>query len=287
MLPLDSIFRKYEVSFHCFADDIQIYLPLSSKGSFQSLQNCLNEVKAWLKSNFLNLNENKTEVIVFGKPDPTINFDFVHSTCIKNLGVTIDSSFKLDRQISSVVKASFFQLRLIAKVKSYIPSDQLEKLIHTLITTRLDYCNSLYYGLDASSIHRLQLVQNAAARLLTGKRRVDHITPVLKSLHWLPVSFRVHFKILLYVFKCLNGLAPEYLSEVLCLYAPVRALRSCDQLLLSCPRSRQKTRGDRAFAVAAPKLWNELPLSIRSAPTIVCFKSLLKTHLFALAFNTR
>lgn len=140
LLPLDSIFRKYQIPFHCFADDVQIYMPLISSESIQSLQNCLNEVKDWLSSNFLNLNENKTEVIVFGKPKH-IDLGVPPSSCVKNLGVMIDSSFKLDKQISAVVKASFFQLRLIAKVKSYLPSDQLEKLIHVFISARLDYCN--------------------------------------------------------------------------------------------------------------------------------------------------
>ncbi|KAL0152338.1 hypothetical protein M9458_052061, partial [Cirrhinus mrigala] len=172
---------------------------------------CLQEVKDWLKLNFLNLNESKTEIVMFGSSKQTLDLGVPFSSHVNNLGVMIDSSFKFDKQISSVVKTSFFQLRLMAKVKPYLPSNQLEKLVHMFISTRLDYCNSLYHGLDSASIRRLQLVQNAAARLLTGIRRYDHITPVLQSLHWLPVPFRIQFKILLLVFKSLNGLAPEYL----------------------------------------------------------------------------
>lgn len=131
----------------------------------------------------------------------------------KNLGFIFDSAFQFEKQISSVVKASFFQLRLLAKVKPYRLRKDFERVIHAFITSRLDYCNSLYVGLDQSSLHRLQLVQNAAARLLTGTKKREHITPVLASLHWLPVCFRIDFKILLLVFKILNGLAPSYLSE--------------------------------------------------------------------------
>lgn len=240
--------------------------------------------------NFLNLNDKKTEIVIFGQLDhPVFTGACSHlsSFCrpfAKSLGVYIDGAFKMDKQISSVVKTSFFQLRLLGKVKPYLPPSQLERVVHALITSRLDYCNSLYYGLDQLSIHRLQLVQNAAARLLTGTRRREHITPVLSSLHWLPVTFRIQFKILLFVFKSFHDLAPSYLSDMLNRYTPGRTLRSSDQLLLHCPRSNRKTRGDRAFAVAGPKLWNSLPLEIRAASSIVNFKSLLKTHLFALAF---
>jgi hypothetical protein len=152
--------------------------------------------------------------------------------------------------------------------------------------SRLDYCNSLYFGVDKCLLRRLQLVQNAAARLLTGKRRYDHITPVLASLHWLPVVFRIQFKILLFTFKSLHGLAPKYMSELVCIHAPSREIRSAQQMLLDVPRCRQKTKGDRAFAVAAPNLWNSLPLSLRSAQSIEQFKTQLKTHFFTLAFNT-
>ena len=205
---------------------------------------------------------------------------------VKNLGVIIDSKFKLDQQVSSVVKNSFFQLRILSKVKGYLSRRDLETVIHAFITSRLDYCNALYIGLEHSLLHRLQLVQNAAARLLTGKRKRDHISPILASLHWLPVSFRIDFKILMFVFKVRNGLAPQYLTDVLQCYAPARALRSSDQLLLAVPKTRLKTRGDRAFGAAAPRLWNSLPWHIRSAGSIEVFKSSLKTHFFSLAFNS-
>lgn len=120
-------------------------------------------------------------------------------------------------------------------------------------------CNSLYLGLQHSSLYRLQLVQIAAARLLTGTRKYDHITPVLANLHWLPVKYCIHAKILLLTFKILNNLAPSYLTELLRLYNPRRALSSSCQMLLEQPRSRLKSRGDRAFVIAAPTLIYNLP----------------------------
>ena len=161
--------------------------------------------------------------------------------------VIIDPMLSFDKQISTVVKSSFFQLRSIAKIKKMLSMKDLQTVIHAFITSRLDYCNSLYFGLPKSSLDRLQLVQNAAARLLTGTRKREHITPVLASLHWLPVKFRIDFKILLYVFKAL----PQYICDLLTPYPTPRSLRSSNQFLLSVPRAHFKTKGDRAFATAA------------------------------------
>ena len=111
-----------------------------------------------------------------------------------------------------------------------------------------------------------------------------HISPVLKSLHWLPVSVRIEFKILLLTFRALHGQAPSYIRDLLCPYVPSRRLRSLDQGLLMVPRTRFRTRGDRSFQAVAPKLWNDLPLSIRSLDSVDAFKSELKTHLFLQAF---
>ncbi len=170
---------------------------------------------------------------------------------VKNLGV-FDSALTFDKQVNAVVKSSYFQLRL------FLTCAEFERVIHAFISSRLDYCNSMYIGINQSYMNRLQTVQNAAARLLTGTRKYEHITPVLLSLHWLPVHFKIEFKNLFFVFKVLNGLAPSYLSDLLSLRSPGRCLRSSNQKLLLVPRSRLKKKGDRAFAIAGPKLWNSL-----------------------------
>ena len=295
LLPLGSILRKHGISFHCYADDSQIFVPLQKKNGYSlaPLLACLDDIKAWMALNFLNFNEKKTEVMVFGpngscEPLPPVDLgplaSYVKPT-VSNLGVKMDSNFKMDKQISAVVKSSFFHLRQLAKVKPLLTPQHFETVIHAFITSRLDYCNALYIGVSQASLARLQLVQNAAARLLTGTRKREHITPILASLHWLPVHFRVHFKILIFVFKSLNGLAPPYLSELLHPYAPARSLRSADQLLLEVPRAKRKLRGDRAFSVAAPTLWNDLPLHTRQAPSLTIFKTRVKTHFYSLAFD--
>ncbi len=269
MRPLGDIIRKHNVSFHLYADDTQLYLPLKAGDSIQPLLECIADIKKWLSNNFLQLNENKTEIVFGPQKMKELGNHFPSiSSQVRNLGVIIDSELGLSKQINSVVRNSFYQLRVISKLKSFLSFQDLEKVIHAFITSRLDYCNSLYSGLPQSSLSRLQLVQNAAARLLTGAKKYDHVTPILASLHWLPFHFRVQFKILLFVFKALKNQAPSYLKDLLILLSSTRHLRSTNRALLSVPRSRLKTKGDRAFSVNAPRLWNQLPLDCRLAPSI-------------------
>ena len=174
---------------------------------------------------------------------------------------------------------------MISKIKPLLTFKDLGVVVHAFITSRLDYCNSLYAGTCQRQLSRLQLVQNAAARLLTGTKKRDHITPVLRCLHWLPVHYRIEYKISLMVFKAMHNMSPNYIVDLLGSYKSGRTLRSTNQLLLTVPYSKKKSKGDRAFSVVAPKLWNSLPSHIRLAQTIDIFKSQLKTYLFNLAFS--
>ena len=107
----------------------------------------------------------------------------------------------------------------------------------------------------------------------------DHISPALAALHWLPVKRRVQFKTVTFVYKALNNLAPDYIVDLLDRPPSIRSLRSSDQLALRVPRSNSVRTGDRAFAVMGPKLWNKLPLDIKSAPTIETFKLICQTYI--------
>ena len=161
----------------------------------------------------------------------------------------------------------------------------LEMIIHAFISSRLDYCNSLFTCLDKKDLCRLQTVQNSAARLLTHTSKRAHITPVLASLHWLPVKFRIHFKILVLTFRALQGQAPPYISDLIQLRTSSRSLRSTGQRFLVAPRTHFKTRGDRSFQAVAPRLWNSLPPSVRCLDSVTNFKTQLKTLLFKEAFQ--
>ena len=147
-------------------------------------------------------------------------------------------------------------------------------------TTRVDYCNHLYFGLPKYKVKKLQQIQDIAARYVTGARKYDHITPILVQLHWLPVSYRIVFKHLFFVYKSLNGLCPQYLTNLLEHRKSARSFRSNFQDLLIQPTCKTKTYGDRAFSVCAPKIWNTIPLEIRQSSTVLSFKNKLKTFVF-------
>lgn len=189
-----------------------------------------------------------------------------------------------DQHIKELTQTSFFHLRNIAKLRSIVSQPELEQIIHAFISSRLDYCNSLFTCLSKSSLDHLQLIQNAAARLLTRSSRTTHITPILSSLHWLPIKFRIHFKVLLFIYRAMHGQAPVYICDLLCPYITSRSLRSSDQGLLAVPCSCRKTKGDRAFEVVPPTLWNALPSDICSAVSVDIFRRMLKTYLFKQAF---
>mgnify|MGYP001140970501 CR=1 FL=1 len=239
--------------------------------------------------NFVKLNDNKTEYLIICSPqmrnkiesnDVAVGQVSVSpSEDARNLGVYLDQSMNLDRHISHVCQTAYFQLRKLAAIWPLITRHAAESLIHSLITSRLDFCYSLLAGLPASSVNRLQAVQNAAARLLTGSKKYDHITPILTELHWLPVQYRVQFKFLLLTFKVIHNQAPDYMASLIeeCHIRP--GLRSSG-LCLQVPCMRLKTYGDRAFSSVAPRLWNSLPSALRNIDGLENFKSGLKTYLF-------
>jgi len=187
--------------------------------------------------------------------------------------------------ISSVCQSGFYHLKNLSSVRKCLDYQTAELGVHAFITSRLDMGNSLLYGICDNQIHRLQLVQNTAARTIMCKRKYDHITPVLYELHWLPIRYRIQFKVLVLVYKALHGMAPSYLSDLLHVKSHTRSLRSNSQFILDIPTASLKTAGDRAFRRAGPTLFNALPEDIKTANSLNIFKAQLKTYLFKQAFS--
>ncbi|XP_061477478.1 uncharacterized protein LOC133381914 [Rhineura floridana] len=259
------------------------------------LNRCLAATMDWMRTNKLRLNPDKTEMLlVDGFSDRMVDIYPVLDGVtlplkeqVRSLGVILDSCLTLEAHVASVARNAFYQLRLVAQLRPYLSKEDLSSVVHAMVTSRLDYYNALYVGLPLKTIRKLQLVQNAAARLLTRTKRSDHITPVLARLHWLPICFRARFKVLVLTYKALYGAGPRYLSERLSRYEPARTLRSTTKALLRVPTHREARRvvtRSRAFSVVAPRLWNGLPEEVRLAPTLSSFRRQVKTFLFSEAF---
>ncbi len=170
---------------------------------------------------------------------------------VKNLGVILETDLSFSSHVKAVTKSAYYHLKNIARIRRFVSSQDLEKLVHAFITSRVDCCNGLLTGLPKKTIRQLQLIQNAAARILTRTRKSEHITAVLRSLHWLPVTFRIDFKVLLLIYKSLNGLGPKYIADMLTEeYKPNRPLRSLGSSQLEIPRVHTK-QGESAFSYYA------------------------------------
>ena len=298
---LFEVIKTHLPNVHAYADDTQLYLSFKP-GSFESetgakcaMERCIRAVRAWMVEDKLKLNEEKTEFMLIGtrqqlskiRTDSLLVGDtpIPSVTEARNLGVWFDSNLHFHNHINKTCQLAFFSLYNIRRIRKYLPFEAAKTLLQALVISRMDYCNSLLYGLPAIHIHKLQRVQNAAARLLTNTPRYAHITPVMIELHWLPVKFRIIFKFNLTIFKALHGLAPAYLSNLLSFKHSNYNLRSNNNNTLARPAVKSaKTSGDRAFLVAAPVLWNALPPSLRAIDNIIIFKRELKTHLFRQAY---
>ena len=187
--------------------------------------------------------------------------------------------------ISSVVKSCFYQLHLLGKLRPFLTKELANNMAIAAVMSRVDYCNSTFYGLPATQLDRLQKIQNTAARIVTRTKKREHITPVLDSLHWLKIPKRIDFKIMSLTYTCMNKTAPEYLRDLIPVHDPSRPLRSSSQARLCLPsvdHTKRKRSGARTFSNAAPTLWNSLPESLRKADSAASFKRGLKTHLFRL-----
>jgi len=291
--PLSHIFNDSPVAFHLYADDTQLYISFSasdSQPSLTTLSSKLDTLHAWLTCNRLTVNPAKTEYLIIGTPQQrskllssTISFQnlpITPTTSARNLGVIFDLDLSYKKQITSVCQTSYLYIRQLRQIRSTLDTNSAILLANALVSSRLDYCNSLYYGLPDTSINRLQRVQNSLARVvLPSFKRHDHITPALQKLHWLPVKDRITFKIATLTFKTLHYQQPLYLLDLISRHKPSRALRSSSQQLLNIPLTKSEI-GRRSFSFAAPTIWNSLPPALRSMSSIITFRSALKTHLF-------
>ena len=299
--PLPSIVNRHHLQHHLYADDTQLYLSFSprSPSSFSVsaaiIEAAIRDIKLWMDAHFLKLNQDKTEILI-RRPTlrcppsivPSLQIfgcDVIPCPTVGDLGVMFDDCASLEAQIRVVCKSSYYNIHSIWTVRKYLTENSTRSLMQAHVISRLDYCNALHYGIPAYLRNHLQRVQNAAARVVACVGRRDHISPVLQRLHWLPIEYRVKYKIQQLTFEVLHDLAPPYLEDLVHLYIPPCVLRSASETLLSRRQCKLACVGGRAFSVCAPVLWNELPKSLRSCSSIDAFKRPLKTFHFNAAFS--
>ena len=288
---------------HAYADDTQLYLSFkpdttsSQSDAIEAMELCIKAIRAWMITDKLKLNDDKTEFSIIGTRQQLSKVDIEKLSVgdvsvapvavARNLGTWFDTNLSLVTHITKTCKAAFYHLHNIRRIRKFLTVESTKVLVHAFIIGRIDYCNSLLHGLPTTHINKLQRVQNAAARLICSTPRFSHITPVLYSLHWLPVRFRIVFKILTITFKAIHGQAPDYICDLIRVKNPsLYGLRSNSQVLLVPPSTKtKKTLSDRAFTAAAPLHWNKLLCTLREEVNFNNFKSKLKTFLFRKAFE--
>ena len=212
------------------------------------------------------------------------NVDISFSPSVRSLGVILDQTLSFKQHVSSICRVAYLELRRISTIRHYLyRCNQNSHLSFcAFVLSRIDYCNSLLAGIQKHMLDRLQKIQNNAARLVFKSSKYDHVSPLLHSLHWLPITQRIDYKLCSMCFAVISSTGPEYLSELLNIYIPSRQLRSAsDTRLFKIPLFKTKTNGQRSFSYQAPTIWNKLPANIRQSTSVSSFKSGLKTHLFS------
>ncbi len=307
-------------SAHGYADDHQLLLAFSpnttelQENAVQCMEGCLDNVKQWMLMNKLKMNDSKTEFIIIGSRQQLdkIGFDSIRVgnsvvkcvQSVRDLGAFFDSTMSMEPHIDAKCKAAFRQLYSIRRIRKFLTREATETLIHAFIFSHLDYCNGLLYNLPGYQIAKLQRIQNMAARLVFRLPKFSHVTPLMVELHWLPVSSRIEFKVLLYAFKAIHGLAPQYICDMFTPHTSQSSFRRNSVIediqydmgdivspiqqqsvyYIKVPKAKRVTFESRSLAVAGPTLWNKLPVHLRSITELDVFKNQLKTHLFKAAY---
>ena len=294
--------EKFAVNHHLYADDSQLltHVRLETVAEHRCrLELCVEHLGDWCSSRRLPLDPDKTELMWFGSRsnrtkrsqlDASLNLgsvviEPVHS--VRDLGVILDGELSMIQHIGQISSICFFHLRRLRKPRLVLDPSSMQRLISTFIMSRLDYCNAMLAGLPACTLAPLQRVLNAAARLMVGPTAEDRISDVMRSLHWMPIEYRIRYKLCLLMHAVQNGTSPAYIVDIKTPISSLhghRMLRSAATYQYEIPRTRTKF-DDRAFSVAGPQEWNNLPTNIRNIREVSSFKRAIKDILFKMTYS--
>jgi len=308
--PLSVLISGFcNISHQLYADDTQIYIALTPDNAptaIPELQSCLTAVQKWMFVNKLKLNPDKTEFIVFGTPLHRSQLSHLFpvellgnsispANKVRNLGVIFDSSFNFSAQVSSICSSSYYHIRDFARIRRYLDKSTAISLANALVSSRIDYCNSLLDSISEYDMRRLRSIQYSICRIINRVSRYsnDRMSPHLKSLHWLPIRQRIDFKWYLLIFKIIHYKLPPYFNPYFVPYSSQVATRRSvsgkmflnrDIIPFDRKSHKSKSHYDNSFCVSGPTKWNNLPQDIRCANTIGIFRRKLKAYLFDKAY---
>ena len=268
--PLSDLIQCHSIESQSFADDTQLQVsvrPSNIQSAISSLQTCLSDIQTWMLKNKLKLNNDKTEALLlrsssksFSVCKPTTISDsgceISFSSSAKNLGFYIRDDMSVEMHLKNVCRSAYSELRRISTIRHLLSADSTKTLVSAFVLSSFDYCNSLLSGCPKHLLEKLQKVENSAAKLVLKAHKRDHVSLLLRTLHWLPIQARIEYKLstLCHSFF-FSDTAPVYLSDLLRVYSPSRQLRSLsDSRTLRIPHIKTKTFEHRSFSHAAPSV---------------------------------
>lgn len=275
----------------CYVDDTKLLMSFQLRDQHETIEKMnkdLLSIRNWCFDNQLLLNPDKTKLVIFGSRQMTakvsdfrlflLGKELEPVKAARDLGVTLDSNLTYNEHIVSTVSSCMSRLGQINRVKHIFNKHALIIIINALVFSKLFYCSSVWSNTTQTNLDKLQAVQNFACRILSGAKKFDHITPLLKDLRWLPIRQQLYFRFAVLVFKCMTSCAPEYLTSKLVGRSAVSTRNTRNSQLLNIPLFRTAS-GQRTFQYRATSLWNELQPALKLSPSVTEFKCLLRQKL--------
>ena len=259
--------------------------------TIRDLEMCILEVKVWMDHNTLRMNGEKAQFIIYGSRQElkkcvtnniNVTGEVVDKTdCITYLGVWLDATLLLKHHITQKCRTAMWNLQKPKAICLFLTTEVCHTVVRGIVCSHLDYVNAIFADLPACEISKLQRVQNIAAKFIHNRTWYDSSEQAGHGVHWLPTRAVIQHKVLSLMYKSLNGMAPQYLQDLITL-CPVarlglRSEKSFQQLVI--PFTKRKTLASRAFSSVSPRLWNQLPMDIKKSQTLTVLKPNLK-HIF-------